>query len=270
MWDEFYQVACQTAVAAGQLLEQKWRQPRQLTSKGFRDIVTDADIAAQTLITDSIRTHFPNHGFLTEEEDLQLPIDGDYIWIIDPLDGTSNYSRQLVNFSVSIAMARKEPDGSLQSMVGVVYDPLQHELFSVIRGQSSWYGNHDEWQTKTLMVADTKLLEQAIFSLDWSHGRDKREQTLQILHTVAHEVRTVRGIGSAALAMAWIAAGRLDAYLNLNLYPWDIAAGSLLIQQAGGIVSTTASDTWNLKQSANLATNGHLHKDLHTLIQQTL
>lgn len=267
MWDEFYQAACQTAVSAGQLLRQKWEQPRQLTSKGFRDIVTDADIAAQTVITNAIQKQFPTHGFLTEEEDLDLPTDGEYIWIIDPLDGTTNYSRQLANFSISIAVAQKR-DNALRPIVGVIYDPMHDELFSAIEQQGSWSGTEREWQRQRLQVSQTDILIDSIFCLDWSHSREKREQTLQILHMLGHQVKTVRGIGSAALALAWLAAGRVDAYLNLNLHPWDIAAGWLLINEAGGQITGTSSKTWSVKQSDNLATNGHLHKELHSLIQQ--
>ncbi len=267
MWDEFYEVACQTAVSAGQLLREKWQQPRHLINKGFRDIVTDADIASQTLITDTIRNRFPEHGFLPEEKNSTLPTEGEFIWIIDPLDGTTNYSRQLANFSISIAVAQKQEAG-LRPLVGAIYDPMQDELFSAIEQQGSWSGTAQQWQKEHLQVSQTDTLIDAIFCLDWSHSKEKREQTLQILHTVAHQVKTVRGIGSAALALAWIAAGRVDAYLNLNLHPWDIAAGWLLIKEAGGQISSTTSNTWTVKQPDNLATNRHLHKELHTLLQQ--
>jgi fructose-1,6-bisphosphatase/inositol monophosphatase family enzyme len=123
-------VAQETTVAAGDLIRQKWDQPRQTCSKGFRALVTNADLAAQRLITDRIQRAFPSHGFLREEENAALPTEGTVIWVIDPVDGTTNYSRQLPVFCVSIAAA--VPGAGL--VVGVVYDPMRQEYFSGVAG----------------------------------------------------------------------------------------------------------------------------------------
>lgn len=252
MLHEWLDVACTTAVAAGQLVREQWLQPRQLTNKGFRDLVTDADIASQKLITSSIQNQFPDHGFITEEEDHSLPTDKTVQWIIDPVDGTTNYSRQVPLFSIAIAaMVANE------IQVAVIYDPMRDELFSAAKGLG---GKLNE---RPLRVSATTSLSEAIFSLDWSHQAELRQRTLHTLNNFAHQTFTMRALGSAALATAWIAAGRLDGYLNFNLKPWDIAAGALLIREADGQVTTEDGREWELEMGtcACVATNGRIHTE---------
>lgn len=251
--------AQEIAQRAGQLLRDKQNQPRQAKSKGLRDIVTDADFASQQLITSLILERFPDHGFMAEEEDSGLPDSGPYIWVIDPIDGTNNYARGLGNYSISIAAGQQTAAG-LQIRVGVIYDPLRDETFSALENQGATVNG------RPLQVSAADRLIESIFSLDWSHDQSFRLKTLQILNKIAPEVRTVRGIGSAALAMAWIASGRIESYLNMNLYAWDTAAGQLLIKEAGGQVTGFENQPWHPDQRATLASNGHLHQDLLTLI----
>jgi myo-inositol-1(or 4)-monophosphatase len=246
-------VACETAVSAGNLIHEKWQQPRQTTSKGFRDLVTDADLAAQRLITDRIQQAFPSHGFLPEEENAALPTAGEVIWVIDPIDGTTNYSRQLPVFCVSIAAA-VPGEGPV---LGVVYDPMRQECFSGVKGEGAWLNG------RSLQVSEVSELSQAIIGLDWSHHKQRRQSVLDSLHRFAHQVHTVRAFGSAALALAWVAAGRLDAYLNYNLQPWDTAAAGLLIYEAGGQlghIDGTTPVPWAEKNQSMLGSNGRIHR----------
>lgn len=252
-------VAEQTAVSAGQLIRHKASQPRQLTEKGFRDIVTDADLASQDLITAEIQKHFPQHGFLPEETDSDLPTDGAIIWIIDPVDGTTNYSRQIPNFTVSIA-AVDPATGHV--LAGAICDPMREELFSAAK-------NHGAWANKRPISTSTvKQTESAIASLDMSHDYAVRQRTLNMLNSFAHHVYSVRAIGSAALAMAWVAAGRIDTYLNLQLKPWDIAAAQLILNEAGGKLTTVENKPWiwTTPKSSIVATNGHIHAEFLSLI----
>lgn len=251
-----------TAVSAGQLLRDYWHKPRQITSKGFRDVVTDADFASQAQITQQLQARFPTHGFLVEEEDSHLPPTGDYVWIVDPVDGTSNYSRGMGNFCVSIGVAQPQ-DG--QVLAGAIYDPLGDALYSGRVGHGAWVGTAAIPQQKRLAVTPTADLGEAIIALDWSHSPAERQTTLALLNALAPEVRTVRAIGSAALALAWVASGKLDMYFNLGLKPWDVAAGQLLVQEVGGQVSSWLGEAWSLKQSATIATNGLLHQTFTTL-----
>jgi len=241
-----------TARNAGLLLRDKLAEPRQIKSKGFRDLVTDADFAAQTLITDRIRAQFPAHGFLVEEEDSTLPRTGTVRWIIDPLDGTSNYSRSIPVFCVSIAATYQD-----ELVVGVIYDPLRDELFSAARGTGSTING------KAIQVNPNTEMANATLSFDFGRGQDVRNQSLAALGELAHAVRTVRAVGSSALALAWVAAGRLDAYFNYRLSAWDIAAGALLIEEAGGCVTNFADEPVPMvERTSCLGSNGRLHRPL--------
>lgn len=242
---------------AGAFLREQWRESRSLEKKGFRDWVTDADYASQQIMTDFIRQRHPDHGFQTEEVDGELPEVGDVIWLVDPVDGTTNFSRQQPNFSITLAAVA---GGRVQA--GVVYDPIRDETFVAEAGGGSRLNG------EKAAVSDVDGLERAIVALDWAHAPAQRQQTLDALGRFAHEVRTIRAIGSAALALAWVAAGRLDAYLNVGLQPWDLAAGALLIREAGGRISDWNGESWRPdgKPTAGLASNGRIHDPLLALI----
>jgi myo-inositol-1(or 4)-monophosphatase len=252
--NQLLECAVTTALTTGQFIREQWQQPRQLRSKGFRDIVTDADVAAQKMITDGILAHFPDHAFLTEEDDTTLPTRGPIRWIIDPIDGTTNYSRQLPEFSISIAAV----DSEQSILVGVVYDPMRDELFRAVRGQGAWVND------RPIRVSEVTALADVLFALDWSRDESLRNFILTRLATIAPQVFTLRAIGTAALAQAWVAAGRLDGYLNLSLSAWDVAAGSLLIQEAGGQVSDSWGQPlqWQDTSKGILASNGRIHQAL--------
>jgi myo-inositol-1(or 4)-monophosphatase len=249
--NELLECAVTTAVTAGQFIREQWQQPRQLRSKGFRDIVTDADVSAQKMITSGILGRFPDHGFLTEEDDSTLPTQGPIRWVIDPIDGTTNYSRQLPEFSISIAAVDQEQS----ILVGVVYDPMRNELFRAARGQGALVND------RPIRVSEVAVLPDVLFALDWSRDETLRHFILTRLAAIAPQVFTIRAIGTAALAQAWIAAGRIDGYLNFSLSAWDVAAGSLLIQEAGGQVSDSWGRPlqWQDTSHGLLATNGRIH-----------
>lgn len=256
-------VAEKAALKAGALLRQKWDQPRELSRKGFRDIVTDADLASQELITQEIQKHFPHHGFITEEDDPRLHASGPIQWIIDPVDGTSNYSRQVPTYCISIgAMSGKElPAGgaeplnnpSTNILAGVIYDPMRDELFSGAKDAGSTLNG------ETIQVSSTRSLEKALIGMDWSREPEKRQKMLESISRFAHQVHTIRATGSAALALAWIAAGRLDVYANLVIGPWDVAAAKVIILEAGGFVSGLDGQPWILSDTGCVASNGPLH-----------
>lgn len=251
-----HEVCRTTAVEAGQLLHEKWAQPRTITTKGFRDVVTDADLAAQAHITQRILAAFPGHGFVPEEQDSTLPTSGPVLWLIDPLDGTSNYSRQLGSYCVSIAALQ---EGRI--LTSAIYDPQRGELFTAVVGRGAWLNGHP------LTVAPTDQLGEAFLGVDWAHGRDERQRILDLVQQLGPQLRTIRAFGSAALALAWVAAGRLDAYLNVSLQPWDMAAGQLLIQEAGGQLTDENARPWHIHTRFCLASNGHLHPILLKRVQ---
>jgi myo-inositol-1(or 4)-monophosphatase len=257
-WQQWRTAAAREARAAGALLRQMMSGPRQLHSKGFRDLVTDADFAAQQLITQGLRNEFPEHGFWAEEENSDLPTAGPVRWMVDPVDGTTNYSRGIPNFCVSIAAAVEET-----VVVGVIYDPMSDELFSAVRGQGCTANDHP------VTVSQTSSLAEGAVAIDYGRRRIVRETAVAALLGIVHDVRNIRSIGSAALALAWVAAGRLDAYLSFELGAWDIAAGALMIQEAGGQVSTVDRRPLALVASTSCAaSNGLLHEPLLALVEQ--
>lgn len=228
------QVAREAALEAGKLARQMLTEPRHVRSKGRRDIVTDADVAAQAVITGHIRAAFPDHGFMPEEADSDLPEEGPVLWLIDPIDGTTNYSRGLPIFAVSVA-AVHNPLGRLpaqaDALAGVIYDPMQDELFTAVAGGPALLNG------EVLRAGDIDDLSEAIIGVDWSHEQELRQAGLESVAALVHDVDVLRTIGSAALGLAWVAAGRLDAYINYRLKPWDVAAAGLLIRRAGGVIT---------------------------------
>lgn len=253
------------ARAGGKVLRELFHSPRNIKLKGHRDLVTDADHAAQEAITRLLRRAFPEHGFLTEEDDPDLPTAGDVVWVIDPLDGTSNYSRRQPNFAVSVAAQTRGGGGDgPEGLAGVVYDPVRDELFSAGRGQGSTLNG------RPIRASELSDFGEAIIGFDLSHLRARRLRMLGLVTLFADDVHTLRAIGSAAMALAWVAAGRLDAYLNMSLGPWDVAAGELLIAEAGGMVTGLEGGRWSPAASGCVASNGRLHPALLALGTQTV
>lgn len=255
--DVLLDTAVRAAVEAGKVAGEIWTGPLRLKSKGFRDIVTEADVTVQKLITEMIGRRFPQHGFVAEERDDSLREEGPVKWIIDPIDGTTNYSRQQPVFCVSIAGVLNGTTGNRdnKAVVGVIYDPPRRELFCAAAGKGSWLNE------RPIRVSSLESLGDWIVGIDWSHRRNDRQLTLDALMGFAHDVYTVRAMGSAALALAWVAAGRLDAYLNFSLKPWDTAAAHLLVEEAGGKMSDASGlpRIWPDYQGSCVASNGRSH-----------
>lgn len=256
----------EVAKEAGSVLRAHLPSPRQVHRKGFRDLVTDADFAAQKAVTEFIGRRHPDHGFLTEEFDPSLRPSGRVLWIIDPLDGTSNYSRGVRHFGVSIAAAVSREstlDASeyatledYEVVAGAVYDPIREELFSAARELGATLNGNP------IRVSETTTLSGVFVALDWSRDEQRRQKMLDALGRFAHHVHSVRAFGSATLALAWLACGRLDAYCNYSLFAWDLAAAGLLTEEAGGRVDDISGRPWSLNSTDCFASNGRVHRAL--------
>lgn len=252
MLDVALEVAIDTAREAGELLCARREEPYNLQSKGLRDVVTDVDLEAQALISERLLARFPDHAIWAEEGDASSAgAKAQYTWIVDPLDGTNNYSRRLPTFSVSIALAQGQ-----QVLLGAVYEPLRDYLFHCRREGGAFLNG------RQLQVSQTSEWDQAIVACDWAHEQPVRRQVLDIINQIAPEIYTVRTLGSAALGFCYVAAGWLDAYFSLRLNPWDIATGALLVQEAGGRVTSSQGKPWRLEKGGYLASNGALHRHL--------
>jgi myo-inositol-1(or 4)-monophosphatase len=251
------EIAIESARAAGQVLARKFRLPREVQSKGWRDIVTDADFAAQAVVLERLQHHFPRHIILSEEGRHDIDLDAPRpTWVLDPLDGTTNYARQFPSFCVSVAMIHKR-----QIQVGAIYDPLQRHLFYATRGHGAFL-QIGRGRPKPLHVSALTDLSGAVIGVDWARDPTLRQRTVDALSRVSAQCRSVRTTGSAALALAYVAAGWLDGYFHLSLKPWDVAVAALLILEAGGKLTQPTGRPWWLTDAPVVASNGALHEAL--------
>jgi myo-inositol-1(or 4)-monophosphatase len=230
------QFALHVARTGGQVLRERFLAPREIHAKGWRDFYTDADTAAQQTVVDLIRSHDP-HAAIQAEEGLEPAPGAVALWVIDPLDGTSNYARHLPIFSVSIAYVERG-----QPQVGVVYDPLHERAFFAERDRGAWLN------TDRLQAASTTDIASAIVALDWGHGEQPRARALEWLSRTGRDCRTMRVLGSAALGLSYLAAGWIDVYFHPLLAPWDGAAGQVIAEEAGASLFNFAGGPWNYTQ----------------------
>ena len=223
-------VAVMAARRAGAVLIRNLPKLEKLKvqQKGHNDYVSDADRAAERAVIDVIQKHYPEHAILAEESGIQGNQDSDTVWIIDPLDGTTNYLHGFPVFVVSIGV---KVDGRLSH--GVVYDPLRQDLFTASRGDGAQLNEHK------IRVSGQRELERALIGtgFPFRQADAELEPYLGMLGKVLKNTSGVRRPGAAALDLCYVAAGRLDAFWETGLAPWDLAAGSLIIREAGGIVS---------------------------------
>lgn len=223
-------IAVRAARNAGEIIVRSMNrlESLQITSKGRNDFVTEIDQAAEREIIGHIRKHYPGHAFLAEESGASGG-DSETVWIIDPLDGTTNFLHGFPVFAVSIACQHR---GRLEH--AVVYDPMRQEIFTASRGQGAHLENY------RMRVSKQNSLEGALVATGFPYRANTRyiDAYLGMLKTVMENTAGIRRPGAAALDLAYVAAGRVDAFWEIGLSPWDTAAGTLLIQEAGGRIGT--------------------------------
>ena len=242
--------ATQIAREAGHLLVQRLGIAK-VTTKGDINLVTEADIAAENLIIERIRSHYPQHGILAEESGEAVLVGGkrsEWKWIIDPLDGTTNYAHGYPCFCVSIGL---EHDGELT--VGVVYDPMRDEMFAAERGQGATLND------RRIRVSSVEELSGAMLCTGFPYNVRERPDFAREFTKFTMEAQAVRRDGSAALDLAYVACGRFDGFWEDGLSPWDIAAGALLISEARGRVTNFNDQPLDIYNEQVLATNGLIH-----------
>jgi myo-inositol-1(or 4)-monophosphatase len=242
-------VAVEAAQAAGRLLRDALHGPRRIAYKGSpTNLVTEMDARAEELIVERLHAAFPGDGILAEERGHAAGRSGRR-WIIDPLDGTTNYAHGLPIFAVSIAL---EAAGHVE--LGIVFDPNLDELFVGARGAGAWLGE------RPLAVSATATLGEGLLATGFPYNiRETRDTNLPEYAAFSVRARAVRRMGSAVLYLAWLAAGRLDGYWELRLGPWDVAAGALLVAEAGGRVTNLTGGALDLAAPAVVASNGRIH-----------
>jgi myo-inositol-1(or 4)-monophosphatase len=244
---EVREVALEAAQAAGELLRQGFGKVQTLRFKGEVDLVTELDERSEKAIADIIRSRFPHHRILAEEGS----VGGDdqrHRWIVDPLDGTTNYAHGLPFFCVSIAY---EQDGRVE--VGAIYDPLRDEMFLAQRGRGVSLNG------RRLAVSTTDVLLSCLLATGFPYDRTLLPRAMRYFEVLSRKSRAVRRLGSAALDAAYVAAGRLDCYWETIVSPWDVAAGWLMVAEAGGRVTDLAGAPFSFERGEILASNGAIH-----------
>ncbi len=247
--------AVQAARQAGRLLRENFARQHQIMYKGVIDMVTEMDQKAEALITTSLRQSFPDYGFLGEEGS-RAEGNGEARWIIDPIDGTTNYAHGYPFFAVSIAL---EVQGEIT--VGVVHNPMLDELFTAQKGKGAFLNGEAIHVTSTADIARALLASGFPYDV-WTNPVNNSRQWEKAIRSAT----SVRCDGAASIDLAYVAAGRIDGYWELDLEAWDMAAGVLLVQEAGGHVSQCSGEDFSINQRNVLASNGPLHPALRTLL----
>lgn len=259
--EKLLDVAIETAKIGGAILKEGYGTLYEIGTKdGKNNIVTEYDFKSEKAIKENIKKYFPEHEILAEESGLDDDEKSDYRWIVDPLDGTVNFSHNIPIFCVSIAVEYKK-----EIVAGVIYHPLLDELFTAHKGSGAFLNG------KRLTVSDNDDLDWAMLVTGFPYNID--ENPYNALGTFISMVKRglpVRRLGSAALDLAYTAAGRFDAFWEANLSPWDVAAGVLLVTEAGGRVTQFNRLTYSVYAETILASNGHIHNDASTAIMHSV
>jgi myo-inositol-1(or 4)-monophosphatase len=251
-------VAVDAAQAAGALLKRELHGARRIAYKGTpTNLVTEMDARAEELIVGRLAAAFPDDGILAEEGGASAGGSGRR-WLIDPLDGTTNYAHGVPIFGVSVAL---EAAGRVE--LGVVFDPNLAELFVAERGRGATRNG------ERLAVSAAPALGESLLATGFPYNiRETADNNLKEYAAFSVRARAVRRMGSAVLYLAWLAAGRLDGYWELRLGPWDVAAGSLLIEEAGGRITNLAGGPLDLDAPAVVASNGRIHGALLAVLKE--
>jgi myo-inositol-1(or 4)-monophosphatase len=245
------QVAIHAARGAGELLRARMDSIQEVRHKGAVDIVTDVDVESEQQVIAALRAEFPTHVIVGEEGGERPGTDTRFRWVIDPLDGTTNYAHGFPFFCVSIGL---EIDRELA--LGVAYSPCLDELFVAEAGGGATVNDGP------IQVSETADLRQALLATGFPYERALFARALRSFEVVSLESQAVRRAGSAVLDLCYVACGRLDGYWEHHVKPWDVAAGALIVREAGGCVTNTDGSVFSIEGGQVLASNGVLHPSL--------
>ena len=261
--EKLLDLAIQIAHQAGELLLEGFDKEKTINAKSSEiDWVTEYDQASEKLIVERLQGETPEYGILGEEGS-RIETDNGYRWIIDPLDGTTNYTHHFPMFCVSIALYHKDTP-----LVGVVYDPLRQETFHAAKGLGAYLATPGG--TQPLRVSKEDNLKHSLLATGFPYDRHTSPHNNTIeLAAFLKETHGIRRAGSAALDLAYVAAGRLDGFWEFKLYPWDMAASRLLIEEAGGLVTEPDGQPVNMEEQISLAvSNGRIHQQMLDVLKR--
>jgi len=248
--------AMETAREAGHILLEKFGRNIGISKKGDIDLVTEADLASEAFIIEKINTHYPQHSILAEESGASVQV-GEIVWkwIIDPLDGTTNYAHGYPCFCVTLAIEHKS-----ELAVGVTYDPTRDELFAAERHHGAFLNN------KQIRVSAAEPLSDSMLVTGFPYDLSRRDHLASTFEKFLLKSRAVRRDGSAAIDLAYVACGRFDGFWEEGLNAWDVAAGVLMIEEAGGRTSAYDGSALDIYKPPFCASNGRIHDEMLDLL----
>lgn len=257
--NRYLDVAVETALKAGKYLRKRFRYPKHIEYKGEIDLVTDSDVGVEQIIIGSLKKACPRHNILAEETMGVARISRKgYCWIIDPIDGTTNFAHGYPLFAISIAL---EYNGEV--ILGVAYNPLLKELFTAQLGKGAYLDG------KQIHVSKTKDLAHSLLATGFPYDiRQDSKTNLEYFARFQLKAQNIRRDGSAVLNLCYTACGRFDGFWELKLNPWDTASGFLIVKEAGGKVTDFKGDRFNIYKKEILSTNGLIHKQMLEVLNQ--
>jgi len=252
------QVARQAAQVGGEIVARYFREGVEMRTKAVSDLVSDADIESENAIVAAIREAFPDYAILGEESH-QADASAPKLWIVDPLDGTTNFAHGLPHFAISIAYYEQG-----QARCGVIYNPIREDWYVTEVGKGAWYNG------RRVQVNNETSLSQSLVGVGFYYDRGAMmEATLRAIHELfGHQIHGIRRFGTASLDLAQVALGMYGAYFEYQLSAWDFAAGRLFVEEAGGRVTNCQGEPLPLAKSSVLASNGHLHDAVLTIVSK--
>jgi myo-inositol-1(or 4)-monophosphatase len=253
MGNQFLELAVETALEAGAILLSEFDHPAKISYKGEVDLVTQADRRSEEAIVTRLRHYFPKHAIVAEEGSGQEG-DARHRWIVDPLDGTTNFAHGYPCFAVSIGF---EEAGEL--LAGVIYQPMTKELFTSSRGEGAYLNG------KRIQVSNIERLSTSLLATGFPSTKRARNPNIHYYWNFTLRSHGVRRDGSAALDLASVACGRFDGFWEFGLHAWDTAAGVLLVREAGGMVTNLAGQPYRVGDYETLASNGRIHAELRQI-----
>jgi len=254
--DIYLEQARLVALEAGRYLLDGLSAKKKIDYKGQVDLVTAYDRKSEEIIYEKLSRAFPDHSFLAEEE-LSKDTDSDYCWIVDPLDGTTNFAHGLPIFCVSIALILKR-----EIIAGVVYDPNREEMFSATKGKGVYLNN------EPVRVSETQELDKSLLATGFPYDvRVSPNNNLSHFSNFAVRAQAIRRCGSAALDLCYVACGRFDGFWEMKLKPWDLAAGALMVREAGGKITDLCGQEFEISSPDIVASNGLIHHSMLEIIR---
>ncbi|MBE0448034.1 MAG: inositol monophosphatase [Actinobacteria bacterium] len=256
---EYLDVAVEVSLKAGRLVKDMSKEILSVTLKGEVDLVTEVDVISETLIVDGLKARFPNHGFLAEERG-GIQVESDYTWIIDPIDGTTNYAHSFPVYAVSVGLEYKG-----EVIVGVIYDPNLDELFTAEKGRGAFLNN------EPIRVSSVSELDRSLLATGFPYYfRKDPERILRYFTDFSLKAQGIRRAGAATIDLTALACGRFDGYWELGLKPWDMAAGTLIASEAGARITKLDGSKLDIRVPEILATNDLIHDQMLEIIGESL